>query len=541
MDGNFRIWLMLHLKSRENIDHITSDVQTLFTEALISVEDFRSDISLRGKLREIIYKNHDLRTVVPTVKEKRNLPPVLERDERKFSRVIHVAEAVLYYGRFLDYTSLTLSVKFIQKVQLRTKLLEQSTVSAHIQDPWKKIGVYVTVLTVLRARQTLINARILRFLQTRRLAESGWSLYQFGLYELRPFIELSLRFTVRPMTVGRVTGMSRPKHGDTVVDLTDLNDLYRIGKNTDHVQLTYVGRGGCTTLGQVTQVRSAKTKAGHHKLVTMPIYNSLTAYIYFYMKYCSKRIEGQVTSTWVGDVPVFMSKLGKSWKSIVDDVRSYAERVNLPIDELGLNDNSYVYKSKVIWLVAQTYTHRDAYNDIDTNCLAGHAESIGISFGKENNYYSLLRELREMNVARTNIRDPVMGPNSRRKFGMELLPLPPLLRTSLSAEMKSGSSQPETEMKSGSSQPETVYEREGVSYETVHIPDGNGVDVLDKDSLFSIEYRRCMGVSKSVRAFTYARYRDVRTTASRLPTSPLQMSLRDRSDDRTHDSSSDDD
>jgi hypothetical protein len=504
MDANFLYWLRLTLKSTENIAHIRSDVHALFEKKDITATDFSTgDLHLRNKLQSIAYRCPEIRMIVPPRTAYKQQGP---DDSRKHTRIVKLLQAVRYYSMFLGYQH-TLVSDFVDKVQARSQRLQQGLVGRSLQDPLSTYLItYVRIIHVLVERQKLIDARILRFLNARNLAESSWTLRDFGMYELRPFIEICLRYTVVPRASHFVTNLRRPTRTNTSDNLDDrfAEDADNVmGSNSLHAAtLVYLKQS--PWMAQVERV-SANKRPTLSKLVTTEIYEELSMYIFFYMQYCALDRQADENKR----EPLFAGKLGGGWdKTFLGDIRKYATYTDLPVAGMGLDtvpttstqEHGYIYTSKLLWLVARTHTQRVDTGDIDTVKLAADAAAVSIAFAQENKYYTLLQNLRDINVSRAIFnRDGKGAPISIR---MCLAPMPVLMRQQLTVELSAIN-----DVRIGFLPYDTPTD---VRHELWS-------DIAINDELYSTEYRLNMGKSSSVAAFLHHRRADKRTGGTQLP------------------------
>jgi hypothetical protein len=335
--------------------------------------------------------------------------------QRAFITIAHDIEALRYYSRFLGYTHRKSEV-YVTKIGLRASFYLQSRISMTIQDGASSASILQEIMTTLRHQQAAIDDRICRWLRYGSLAECTDSLIQFGIGTLRPFIELCLRYTFQPMSTEKLKDI-RITVSRTITDDVDycigsdaLNALPRRTKK-DPRYAKGLGRPPDLLIvhgRRIAHVRmvypNKQTSASDGKLVVRDLDPALSAYIYFYHKYCkvlkvrttisskSNRILNKYQS---GSTNLlFTGRFGGPWKEIPRDVRTYASAIQLPIQKMGLQSQNYHRISQVQWMAT-----RAVQTALELSNLTADAIATGIAFKNDNKYYTGLSTLRTMQRA----------------------------------------------------------------------------------------------------------------------------------------------
>jgi hypothetical protein len=314
----------------------------------------------------------------------------------------------------------------VTKVGLKAKSYNQSRTSMTIQDGASSTIVLNNIMTVLRHQQIAIDDRISRWLRRGSLAECTDSLRQFGLFTLRPFIELCLRYTFQPMSTEHIKDL-RITVSRTLDDNVDycigsdaLNALprrtnTRTNRSSVNPPDLLIVRGVNIAYVRIVYPNNQKS-ASDGKLVVSDLDSALSAYIYFYHKYCKALDATPVVNTKTDRTRkryqsgstnlLFTGPFGGQWKEIIRDVCTYATSINLPVQRMGLTGRNYHHVSRIQWIAT-----RAVQTSLDMASLTADAVATGSEFKNENKYYPVLSTMRRMIQARdlfeTRTSDPL--------------------------------------------------------------------------------------------------------------------------------------
>lgn len=420
MDKRFPVWLHMRLSSQNSIEKVRSTIQRMFAVGDVlplKRSTFQTDKILVDYLTKRAKLNTKLRIFVTNTNTNDDSDEDGVKDDIEsnkyldvvttdlgYAAVTHEITAVGYYAEFLGCIFIY-SDKFINRMGMITKYLQQSDVSMNIQDNSNILLLFDQIHTKLRERQTSINDRIARWLTLGNLAESTMSLKLFGFHELQPFIELCLRYLFLPMNTSRLQNMRM-----VLIPLPpDLDELY----DSDARDAVFAPHDAATSvddmifldgdhLTHVSMVYSnTDTKSNTHgKLVARPINQSLSVYIYFFFKYCKGNWNTQRKRVHtVGEThPLFGGILGGTWKSLQKHVRAYGIQIGLPVDKMGLkkSTSSYMHQSRVAWVASRAST-------LNINQIAADTKAVKMGFARDHKFYPGLESLRDTQRARERL------------------------------------------------------------------------------------------------------------------------------------------
>lgn len=394
MDVRFPVWLSLHLRNDVDIRKRVNQIQKLFMDDRITNDLFTADgVDLLRRVRAWLYDTKGkLRTDLT----------------RKPTTIAHDIEAVGYYAKFRGhaYPLLTDSKDgLVAKAGVHARHVQQATFSMGIQDASRALTTVSQVVNTLRTRQTLINARIHRWLvlgnldttvQNKQPQNSTQSLITFGVRELRPFLELALRYTYLPLSMARVTHMgitttqALPEDaefwtGKAVQKAMPLAD-YLILRDGQFMHVSMAFPNGRATGKDRSQGR----------IVVRPVGQALSVYIYFYDTYCkggnrSLHKRGYRTPKNCPLRPLFTGiSGGQVWKDVRSDTETYADRLEMPTETMGLRDRNYHFISVAQWVACRAHLHQ-----INPSAVAGDVTVMKAGFQNEGKFYPGLRGLRD--------------------------------------------------------------------------------------------------------------------------------------------------
>lgn len=397
-------YLQLTEISDEYIKNIATNFRTVFFGnnydfKLINNDDFINDVSLFGYITEVIETDVDLKKFKKK-KKLDNTNPIAYDDgdydyydgdevgKLSFSTKVHIFESIIKYTSFLrpsDYYSFyKKSVSAVSRFSKKSKLQRQGFVSAYVQDNVFPVYIISNLLKGLRDRQNHINRRIFQWLQWGELAMNERELKLFGRWELQPFIELAIRFTVLPMSLIRLRNVT--------VDLSVKSSPFM------PIHENYSGDVIISNGEKLTLLSTITTKGTDiENIVTRDIYPALSFYIFFHLQYCTRTNVTRLNKT-NGRHFLFNGIEGGEWKqdTIPRDIRTYAkDRLKLPdeiLHHFGLfrkKRTKYIENSYIFWLA--TNSERDPYT-IEKNAVA--TRRLNIANEEKQNRNDVLRSLR---------------------------------------------------------------------------------------------------------------------------------------------------
>ena len=430
MDPRFPFWMHLQLQSQGSINKIISTM-TVFFRTGACVADFDNDETLETLMLAHARRNAKLAVFLEA--EAPDPDPNPTKKHGSDATTTHQIECLGWYATFLG-RRVGMHTELIKKLAYITKFIQQSNVSIHIQDNTPSRLLLTSIVDGLRRRQPSMNQRILRWLTLGHLAESSKSLQRFGTHELQPFLELSLRYTLVPMSSTRIKRMRM-----TLQQLpTDLDSLYgtaaravmfaptKAGTRVNDVLFMDGDRG--VTLVSMVYANGSKDTEG--MLVARPCGQTLSVYLYWFFRHCKGNMNTAVHRRHqVGEsYPLFSQGYGGEWKHLVDHVRDYATQLELDVGAMGLASPSsaYIYKSKLTWVAARAGP--------DASRIADDARLVGLGFANDNMYYTGLASLRYTHRARARVLGEVTTPASVYTVP-QLDPLPVELYAALFLQM----------------------------------------------------------------------------------------------------------
>ena len=376
MDVRFPVWLSLHLKNKEDIKKRVNQIQKLFADDQITNEMFTADgLDLLKQVNDWLYDDEGK----------------LRADEaRKPTTIAHDIEVIGYYTRFQGYSYPGITA-LVAKAGVDARHTQQATISMTIQDPSRALNTVKQVIDKLRSRQTVINARIHRWLVLGNL-DTDETLITFGTRELRPFLELALRYTYLPLSMARVdkmgitTARTLPQDAEfwtgTAMPLAESLML----RDNQFVHVSVAFPNG----------RSTDKDHAQGRIVVRPVGQALSVYIYFYDTYCKGEPDSKHRRTikTTSFRPLFTGRSGgQMWKNMRQDTETYAyEQLQLPretIEAMGIRDRNYHPVSLAQWVACRAHLQ-----NIDASTVAADVHLADSGFRAESKFYPGLRSLR---------------------------------------------------------------------------------------------------------------------------------------------------
>lgn len=425
MDTRFPVWMYLRLESINSIERNISTIRRLFAATdpnRLRKRVFSSDKSLEMYLKRRAQTNMNLRAfVVNNSKDDDeevtsdigdaddgteivNLPvddAVAADQSPGHATVTLEIRAVGYYAEFLGRMHMG-SDRFIGRMEQITKYVQQADVSMDIQDNVTTLLMFDDIIGKLHARQEHINARISRWLKLGNLAEAEASLKRFAATELQPYIELCLRYLFMPMAPGRLRKlrMTLEPIPSNVNELYDLSaQTLMVAKDTETVDdMIFVDGDHLTHVSMVYAAGNrTKTKG---RLVTRPIGQTLSVYIYFLFRHCKGNFNSDAhrKKKKGSSHPLFSQGTGGVWTKLTEHVRVYGQAIELPVEDMGLTGptSSYMHQSRVAWVASRARV-------LDSRQVAADARAVGMGFGQEHKFYPGLASLRQVQRARVRL------------------------------------------------------------------------------------------------------------------------------------------
>ena len=383
IDERFPLWMQLRLRDPKDIDARVNQMMRLFREGRFGPEDF-----------DYSQDTDDHNPLL--IKTEAFVEDELKSGIREATTITHDVEAVRYYSQFYGRRDKLLH-KYVSKIGRRARFYQQARISMYLQDSVGSVHIVGKIMTKLRARQIVIDARIRRWLVHGNLAESFDTLEYFGMSELQPFIELALRYTFQPMSFESLKNLhitvkrGLPDDAGYCFNDTAKNAMpkgvkeYLMLKGSRFVHVSLVRR------------RPRDTK--NQKLAIHTLDRSLSLYLFFFHVYCKGSPKNRKnTASAKGTFRLlFTGARGGKWKNVHADLLVYARQVlDLPVVEMGLDSENagYYELSRKHWLSCQS-----SRSNIDPATIAAGAVRIGIGFKNEDKYYTGLNSLRSRQVA----------------------------------------------------------------------------------------------------------------------------------------------
>ena len=499
MDPRFPLWIQLRLGSLSDAKKRIRQVQRLFDAGRIDDQILSDDRKLRDAMVSLVRADTSEVGLDPDQSSGDESDEGYERDpareptsRRAGSTVSHDLEALQYYTEFLGRSG-RLVQEYVASIGLDAKHIQRATVSVNVQAPTTALHVISAVLSTLHARQAVLDARIRRWLRFGNLAESSESLVRFGVSELRPFIELTLRYTRLPMSAQRIARMRASCSVQVPEDAGSLygqaaRDLLRVppGRKPHDALLV---RG--TRLCHVYMVFPNRGSQG--KLVAHDLGQALSVYIYFYHAYCKGEPDAAVRQRheYRGTNLLFTGVDGGPWKNVRTDVLRYLDSIgaDVPVADMRLDAPAYFYTSKVQWLAA-----RAAVYGLDTNRVASDAAAVHLGFRYDDNFHTGLRSLRRAADIHRMLQHPPAGAAE-----------PTLRLRDLPADLD------ELALELAGRVPDAP------AREPARLPGSEWTDVDQSRELYSREFQESMGSAETVRRYLQSQSKRTRRSSSSTP------------------------
>ena len=395
MDKRFPLWLSLRLKSRADVNHRVSKMDTILSSGDITSDIFSDDLTLRNYLQNTYLGRSAMRTFFMD----ENFTDEEDGSTLSSATQVHDIEAMCLYMEFLGRSSV-ISSKLRGMLSQKVKMLQQANVSAHVQDHQATIRVMLNLCQRLRERQAYINERIMQWMYLGNLAEYREGLFCFGTNEMRPFIELCLRYLFLPMTAEQLIKLeinlerTLPKNVDSLFGKDAYETLYgeERGAQSKSNGVLFLSDDG-TSFVYTKLMSPYGGTLDQCKIVRRTIDPTISFYIYWYRRHCTEWSDPESKL-------LFVSKSGNPWKNLRSDVYRYVKGVlgTQLAKDIGVNSGMYTYTSKLQWISWRALRHRNI------NQIAMDAQSVGLGFKNDDKYYRGLQGLRKMFEARKLLR-----------------------------------------------------------------------------------------------------------------------------------------
>ena len=198
-------------------------------------------------------------------------------------------------------------------------------------------------------------------------ADKNWA--KFGVTQLRPFIEVALRFYVFPLSSIRISSMKIVKKDTEMTSIKDANLIIN-GKNM------YISH----------LIQDVQRK--HTRKVKHLVDENIGKYITFYIDKCRGDTK---------DTQLFVTEKGKPWRgrnpTVVKGTREYLRAQTANILKMSPG-HGYVYYSKLLWCVYKIIKHNDF---LDIGFISEKLYQTGVSIATQQNtkYYNSLDQMRQ--------------------------------------------------------------------------------------------------------------------------------------------------
>ena len=497
MDKRFPLWLSLRLKSSSDINHRVSKMDSILSGDIDS-DIFSDDLTLRNFLQNTYLGQSAMRTFFMD----ENFTDDDDGSSLRSSTLVHDIEAMCLYMEFLGRSS-TISSQLRGMLSQKVKMMQQANISTHVQDHQATIRIVHNLVDSLRTRQAYINARITQWLYFGNLAEYRESLFRFGTNELRPFIELCLRYLFLPLSAEQLLKLEinlrrpLPSNADALFGKDAYEALYG-----EDVPLNRRKSNGVLFLSDDgSSFVYAKPMAPYGgtmdqcKIVRRTIDPILSFYIFWYRRHCTEMIDMDKNQL------LFVSKSGNPWKNVRSDVCRYVKNVlgTQIAKDIGVDSGMYTYTSKLQWISWRALKHKEI------NQIAMDAQSVGLGFKNDDKYYRGLQGLRDMFSARKLLRF-----SGKDTFDVKLsLGEIPTSLDSLRIEMKSSS---------------PMKKRVLGAVRMIRIPDlDDWKDIGATEELYTQNFKKSTGTTLRVKTIVQKEKKRLRERNRKVPSARIAL------------------
>ena len=376
MDPNFETWVSLHVNDVTAARYARYVTQAL-SNSLFARDVFASEFTLLDTLHTYTYRNLDIYHMMGVVVDRSTDAPYRPQDTRANGSLYNIVHGISWYTRFLGHTYPRIR-QFATKLSYHVRHAAHSRLLASCVFSNVFLRTHLVLLDIMRSAQRSIDTRIGRYMRYRNLAENPHSLRLFGRVHLRPFLELLLRVTVVPLSIRQIQTLRCP-------DPTDVSTtpVHALCFQTDPCRLRYThNRDRMELLVPVSSNGVHTRRRRRAKPVALPLSRRLSAYLWFYMHYCTSSA-----------TRVFVGTNGGQWTSPLDDLQTYLlDTLRVPPSlaaRVGLGPGvrrDYVQVTKRVWLSARVAQHRSQYS-VDQSVAVADALLARIGIGVENERY----------------------------------------------------------------------------------------------------------------------------------------------------------
>ena len=392
MDPHFPAYLTMHY-SKSSVIKITGQVRRLFELKFIkSKDDMRTPHLI---IENLAKHNKELRSILPDFKHT-STPTFITTElwTKKPSTINNLIAVVRVYAQFYGTLELCNNLSKILSVRARNK--EESDVILRYLNYEHTIANFNRLVEKLHTCQTYIDAYIFRYFCTRTedpiWLGDGIPLHTFGYTYMMPFLELSLRFFVFPLTMLEVKTM---KWHHTIISGIPNFPI------SDTVWLYYNTKCRMCMSYPVANAGNSVVRYVH-----IHIPGTLTLYFHFYLAYASNnkstRLNIAQHSKHTTDNIVFQKESVKRqasipWSDVLSCLRTFLYKLGLDPCLYGLVPGQrYEYHSKTEWSIINTY--RNTCSMPNTKILSRqlYQANVGLANSQSKKEYNSLDALRTL-------------------------------------------------------------------------------------------------------------------------------------------------
>lgn len=391
MDGNFARWMALNV-STSYAKTVTATMKRLLSGGGLCARDFLAQDDLINRIYELFRPNADTYLLLPvrewdTVLGEDDLVADLSLRALSASTMYKTLVCIEWYARFLGH-QYTLVGRLSRTLAWRTRNQSESSVLLHLYVPFLTVSKYNAMVVFLQRRQReYIDVYITDYLLLRNRTEED--VRRFGETELKPFLELCLRYLVYPFETKAIREMALMP-----VVLGGVGAAAFLASNP--CVLCYTRSGGMQiSYGLVNRI------ARETRRIVLPLPEALVCYLHFYVSCCRSNHDlSSASRVFVAADPVTGRSTGGPWEKIVRDVRLYLSRFRGMIDAAVYQvDHNYVYFSRILWSVVQTYLV--GTDVLDHRAFSSSLLKCGVSVAtmQSSKYYNALDSIRTLREA----------------------------------------------------------------------------------------------------------------------------------------------
>lgn len=410
--NRFEEWLSLQL-SRNYARTLVLAVEAVLATGELTLDHFDDEKKLCKVVYDIFRTNTSAYNILPGVDPDKPVPMqaqsgaavVVDRQALGTNTMYRLLLAIQWYAKYLGHSNYSSLENLMSTVSWRSRNHFESEILLAQLVPYTTITKFNAVSRLLqRRREETIDPYIRHHFRWRgkcphhgdHLATTPTpSLADFGRWELRPFLELAIRFFLMPLdsvTFSDLTYIHLPPPDGPGGSVHEDKKIKKKGtKKKEEKSTLHFADDGSLILSYSVESRGGSRDGKDVRRVHLPVPTGLGLYIHFYLACCRPHQVWDLSY----DGRLFPIAYRSVQESLAYVARFRDEDPCLErLLESDMTSRKYVHWSKVLFSCIQTYLHGKDLLDDET--LSFHLTRCGVSMAvfQANKYYKGLEHLR---------------------------------------------------------------------------------------------------------------------------------------------------